>query len=308
MKKYGLPFKGSKNTIAEKIVSILPSGGTLYDVFAGGCAVSHCAIALQKYQHYVLNDIDDVPMLFLRALRGEQFSSDWVSHEQFFASLRENVFTRTLWSFGNSSRTYIYALAIEPFKRACHEAVVHDDFNLLRVLCPQVAPSIEVLLKKAKGQSLHDRRLAFYRAMRKCLTYPALPDMGTLKRLCRLEHLERLERINSIHDSVSSIPDIVYDNHDYQQLQFTDPSGVIYCDPPYRGTDDYGGKRGKQYFNYEQFYDWCSKQTLPVFISEYEMPRDRFICVAEFRKTVNICQFSTFKATERLFRPIHQAK
>lgn len=35
---------GSKNKIAEWIVEHLPEGGTLYDLFCGGCAVTHCAL------------------------------------------------------------------------------------------------------------------------------------------------------------------------------------------------------------------------------------------------------------------------
>ena len=36
---YGLPYKGSKNRIAKKILDILPAAPVLYDVFCGGCAI-----------------------------------------------------------------------------------------------------------------------------------------------------------------------------------------------------------------------------------------------------------------------------
>lgn len=36
---YGLPYKGSKNRIAKKILDVLPAAPVLYDVFCGGCAI-----------------------------------------------------------------------------------------------------------------------------------------------------------------------------------------------------------------------------------------------------------------------------
>lgn len=33
---YGLPYKGSKNRIAEKIISVLPSADYFIDLFGGG--------------------------------------------------------------------------------------------------------------------------------------------------------------------------------------------------------------------------------------------------------------------------------
>lgn len=41
--RYGLPYKGSKNKIAERIVDFLPKAKNFYDLFAGGCAITHCA-------------------------------------------------------------------------------------------------------------------------------------------------------------------------------------------------------------------------------------------------------------------------
>lgn len=37
---YGLPYMGSKNKIAEWILSYLPKAENLYDLFCGGCAIT----------------------------------------------------------------------------------------------------------------------------------------------------------------------------------------------------------------------------------------------------------------------------
>ena len=49
MERYGIPYMGSKNLIAEWVVGNLPAGGTLYDLFAGGCAVTHRALLSGKF-------------------------------------------------------------------------------------------------------------------------------------------------------------------------------------------------------------------------------------------------------------------
>ena len=55
--KHGLPYKGSKNGIAQKIIDFLPSATNFYDLFAGGCAMTHCAMLSGKYENFIINDI-----------------------------------------------------------------------------------------------------------------------------------------------------------------------------------------------------------------------------------------------------------
>ena len=88
---------------------------------------------------------------------------------------------------------------------------------------------------------------------------------------------------------------------DYRNVEIL-PDSVIYADIPYKSTCGYGMD-----FDHEAFYDWCEKQTALVLISEYWMPEDRFVCIAEFPRT------STFSATnnskkeiEKVFVPKHQ--
>lgn len=74
---YGLPFMGSKNRIAEWVVDILPSSDTLYDLFAGGCSVTHCAMLSGKWNNYVINDINPgVTQLFIDAIDGKYKDED----------------------------------------------------------------------------------------------------------------------------------------------------------------------------------------------------------------------------------------
>ena len=80
---------------------------------------------------------------------------------------------------------------------------------------------------------------------------------------------------------------------------------MIYCDPPYIGTHDYVADG----FDHNAFYDWCEAQTQPLFISEYTMPSDRFVCIAQWRKPSLFRNEGLDKRTfkdEKLFRPRRQ--
>ena len=62
--QYGLPYKGSKSKIANEIIDFLPPAKVLYDLFAGGCAITHAAILSGKWGKVVANDIGPWPGLF----------------------------------------------------------------------------------------------------------------------------------------------------------------------------------------------------------------------------------------------------
>lgn len=70
MPRYGVPYKGSKNAIAEWVVDILPPGERLVDLFAGGCAITHAAMLSGKWDRFLANDIGDGPEFFQKAIMG----------------------------------------------------------------------------------------------------------------------------------------------------------------------------------------------------------------------------------------------
>ncbi len=81
---------------------------------------------------------------------------------------------------------------------------------------------------------------------------------------------------------------------------------MIYCDPPYINTTGYIGTED---FNNGEFYDYVeslARQGYRVFISEYEMPKDRFKSVfnVEKRQTLNGKGALGAMKQEHLFVPI----
>lgn len=130
--KYGLPYKGSKNKLAERIVRLLPKRTHLIDLFCGGCAVSHAALLMGKYEHIHINDINWMcPTLFIDALNGKYNDENrWISREDFFRLKDTDPYVAVVWSFGNNMRGYLYSKEIEPLKKAIHYAMFFSDYSL----------------------------------------------------------------------------------------------------------------------------------------------------------------------------------
>ena len=139
MKRYGIPYKGSKNSIARKIVSFLPSADVLIDICAGGCAITHAALEIceglaPKWERIIANDICEMPLkLFKGAICGEYADEKrWIDRETFQKLKDVDPYVRYCWSFGNNGIDYLYAQEVEPWKKALHYARVFGDTSLLR--------------------------------------------------------------------------------------------------------------------------------------------------------------------------------
>ena len=85
--RYGLPYKGSKNGIAEWIVRTLPAADTFVDLFCSGGAVTHAAMLSGKWEHFIMNDIDArLPELFKDCAFGKHTIKnhpEWISRQEF---------------------------------------------------------------------------------------------------------------------------------------------------------------------------------------------------------------------------------
>ena len=132
-KNYGLPYMGSKNKIAEWVVAHIPQADTLVDLFAGGCAVTDCAMRTKKWRNFIVNDIGDAPRLFADAVAGRyRNETRWISREDFASLKNTDPYVRICWSFGNNQSDYMYSREVEPWKKALHYARVLGDYSLLR--------------------------------------------------------------------------------------------------------------------------------------------------------------------------------
>ena len=320
---YGLPYQGSKNRIAKRLVDALPSAPVLYDVFCGGCAVTHAAMLSGKYQRFVINDRRGwLPAAFQKAIHGDYAHEDrWISREDFERLKSTDAYAAMCFSFGNDCRSYMYAQGLEPYKRALHYAIFWRDFAPWAALCPETADALASGLapiedrKQRRVQAGHfiveslKAQLAAGTLTPDILDKPIYRQIrrvratsNSLQSLERLESLERLQSLQSL-ESLERLPGAltVY-SMDYREMRFDEP-GIIYCDPPYKDTADKSKDYADTSFDAEVFYSWCEAQKLPVYISEYQMPEDRFVCIAEWDKVTRMAAKTANHVTERLWRP-----
>jgi DNA adenine methylase len=84
---------------------------------------------------------------------------------------------------------------------------------------------------------------------------------------------------NNILKQKESITGVQFYHGDYKELNIPNKS-LIYCDPPYEGTEKYSTSKS---FNHKEFWQWCRNKKSEghtVFVSEQNAPDD-FECVKE---------------------------
>ena len=282
--RYGIPYVGSKNKIAEKIIDKLPPAKHFYDLFGGGGAMTHCALLSGKYEFVHYNELNPLVFkAFKMALNGEfKNENRWISREDFERLKDSDPYIACCYSFGNDSKTYAYNKEREKFKKAIHYSIFFDDDSLLKEY-------IDLKNFKYSSSNPSERRLELQRYMKTNL-------IESLERLKSLQSLERLERLQSL-ESINNRGRVLVSNLSYENVSIESES-VIYCDPPYLKVT-----KKKIYnnsdFNHNSFYDWARKQN-NIFISEYTMPND-FEVVYQKEKTCCLGLNNNTKTVEKLF-------
>lgn len=332
---YGVPYKGSKNMIAEWVVSHVPECGTFFDVFAGGCAVTDCILRKGQAKHAVANDLDPMPVkCFEMAVRGEFADEDrWISREEFFMLKDTDPYVRFCFSFGNNAKCYMYSTTIEPYKRAIHYVLFHDYWDDFDRLCPEVCDACHAALDGITDRK--ERRINFNPAFTNRIKelsgdnwfapivqnnplyrtvktknpkrdFSAGDGSQSLEGMTRLQSLESLERLQSLErlerlERLQSIePSLETSNLDYRALTeriLATDNSFVYCDPPYRGTQGYGE------FDYDAFLNWALEigKKRPVLISEYAIDHDGFIEVDSKLKLSSFSVYGSKTVYEKLY-------
>lgn len=250
--RYGVPYRGSKNKIAEWIILNLPVGETLVDLFAGGCAVTHAAMLSGKWDKFIINDLSDAQKVFCDAIDGKyRDEKRWISREDFFRLKDSDPYVSLCWSFGNNRKDYLYSKKIEPWKKALHYARVFGDKSLLREFGIESDGSrLDIKAHRDEYQRKYSEWLAAESSHKR------MDELQSLERLERLERLESLESLESLQS-------------DYREVRIPD-NAIVYADPPYRDTCCDGYKSG---FDTIAFDEWLSKVPFMVVVSEYTAPR-----------------------------------
>ena len=247
----GLPYKGSKNTIAEDLVKCIPRGKKLLDACCGGGAVLMAAAMSGRWEKVVGNDLNAATIALLDAVlihKGQiQYEHPPIcTRNDFFQSLQriengdftiQDCVNKYCASFGNDGKTYLYGADIEECKTTAEMMLssrkIEDRIRFYRKF-------MGFLLGDSSDEKLH-----------------RLENLQNLNQLERLQRLERLERLDIF-------------NINYSEFD------IVYFDIPYKGTNKYDFE-----FDYERFYDFFASLGKPAFLSEYDAP---FNVVATFDK------------------------
>ena len=365
---------GSKNGIAERVVECLPPATHLYDVFAGGCAVTHCAMLSGKYKRIHSNDLDGRGLRLFRAAIAGTYRNErrWIDRATFERLKATDPYIALVWSFGNNMSGYMYSQEIEPWKKGLHYArvfgdpsllrhmgiptdgsardiIVHKDDYKRRYICwwlehqEYSKQELDALIAKCRGdiaKSEEQLRQYLLRALRasgltqaevqrRLGTQMAGHYFGQSQWEFPTEDYYRkmqtfMPALDKDYNEVVGLHDLWQSLQSLQSLQrlahlLTPPTfsdyrditpeadSVLYCDPPYIGTAGYGEEGSDTAtFDHAAFYEWCSRQTSLVVVSEYNMPSDRFACVSSVGKHSLLAGGCGRRMQERLYVPRHQ--
>ena len=283
---YGIPYKGSKNKIAESILAQLPPAKHFYDLFGGGGAMTHCALLSGKYKYVHYNELNPLVFkTFKMALNGEfKGENRWISKENFERLKDTDPYVACCFSFGNDFKTYAYGKNCELFKKAVHYSIVFDDNSLLNNY-------IDLSNFKYNSENIKERRSELHSLLKKSKLNIEYGKPNPNQPVSQHQiWLERLQELN-IGGGV------LLSNLSYDEVPIENDS-VIYCDPPYKNTNTYIDD-----FNHEKFYQWlrgCREKNQQVFISEYQMPSEFFEVYSKEKTCLINANTTTFKL-EKLF-------
>lgn len=231
---------------------------------------------------------------------------------QMFNEQKDNCpYIKYNWSFGNSGKDYMYSREIEQWKHCLHNAIFFFDVSDFKRFYNIEMPVYEHIKNRKQRRMAYANYIKANFQNKKPDCLKNLEEIERIESLERLQSLEGLERIESLErlqnierlQSLEELNNLEIHNKSYDEFEISD--GIIYCDIPYKDTvcGSYSG------FDHNSFYDWAENQNVPVYISEYDMPSNRFTEIATFSKRQQYNSIgSGAEVQEKIFIPKHQQK
>lgn len=125
-KTFGLPYMGGKNATAENIVSMLPRGRRLLDLFGGGASVTHAALVSDRFEQVIYNDVDPLIVDMINRLMTEPLPPlRFVGHDEFKERCKVDPMVFFCWKFPSANLNYVFG----PGKEKLHELIfkLHEE-------------------------------------------------------------------------------------------------------------------------------------------------------------------------------------
>jgi site-specific DNA-adenine methylase len=288
---YGLPYKGSKNSIAERIVQCLPKGGRFLDACCGGGAISHAAYLSGRYASITGYDINKSIITLLNAVMVEGGKIDYehfplITMEEFYeakqrwddGNLNDAVIRYTA-SFGFNGQDYLWGKDRLPYK---------------------------YLMQKVVSLPTKFERREALRDLINTLNTAKIPyDSTEFKNLAHLEQVQNLHRIKLVEDELECARDAIGTTLEFRVSSMFDINfeefDVLYFDPPYKSAQRRYNHIDFSQIMFGSLLDALKKVGKYVFVNEYESPGEGFIEIANFRKSSTQSRQVNKSVIERLY-------
>lgn len=292
---------GSKSSICDDLIPIFPKAENFYDLFGGGFSVTHAMLLKRRahFNNFYFNEIrPGICELIQNAINGkfnyDNFKPEWISSSEFHKRKDSNAYIKICWSFGNNGQNYLFSKTIEQYKKSIHNAIVFNEFD-------NYAKEVFGCDKFQCGFGIKEKRL--YLKSRIRILKASRIDLEQLERLERLQRLERLEQLERLQQleqlqqlqQLEQLQQLHFSNLSYDQVEIK-PNSIIYCDPPYQGTEKYDNE-----FDHRKFLDWAHHQENPVFISEYKINDKRFRPIFKINKVQKLNPTSRIEKNEMVY-------
>ena len=290
----GLPYKGSKNTIANQIVAQFPRAHSFLDACCGGGAVLEAAYLSGKFERVEGIDIDNGIITLLNAVFRDFGKIDY-EHKQLVTAERykeavqnratlEDAVDRFIASFGFNGYDYQWGEKRRHLKYLAHQAITLP--------------------------TLDERRTAFHSFIRDLIKSGTVEGdrwsigLSEIKNLAHTEQATNLCRLQKVEQTMQNASkdnrtELVISKKSMFEIDY-EPYDVIYFDPPYADTKGYD----KAKFDFDRFHkliDGLVDSGKAVFVSEYKQPTSKFGEVLAVEKQMSQCDHLTKVVVERLF-------
>lgn len=264
-KRFGLSYMGGKSRFWRWLLRRIPTCGTFYDIFAGGCSVGHMMGHFGKCEKVVFNNVNAMPLkLFRMAINGELPPPSWMGSEEFRERNKAGDPLSLLFSFGANGRTYFCSKPVEPWQKELFKAEITGDYSFLT----DIYRKYDVC---GMPWEWGRKRLDLLNAAAKSFIPEGVAwSDKAYTTLCRSYPLRKRERLSRFDELPINLP-IEFRNLDYRAAaEDAGEDDVIYADPPYCGKSGYGVK-----FDNVEFWQWCRQpRRALLIISEYSAPSD----------------------------------
>jgi len=273
LKGLGIPYMGSKRKLAPKILTKImtdnPNTQYIYDLFGGGASISLMALQLKQIKKVHYNEFNPAIVNLLKYIIDNGITQEfykWVSREEFKKNHDRTDWygglLKTVWTFGNNQKAYLFGKDIEKDKKMLHKIVVDNDVKYIEIFKNRykMVFDVDIIHNTFSKKNIEDRRTIIARLVKNKLDEKDIDRMQQLERIQQLQQLTQLEQL-------SRLEQLSISNLSYEQVEINTPidETIIYLDPPYKDTASYN-----KVIDFKKLKKFIDNSPYKIYLSEYQ--------------------------------------